>query len=184
MRNHNVIHTHSRFSVGVAAALTGLALTACGSSGSGSGASSTPAASSGASSSTGAIATKSTSLGRVLVDAHGRTIYYFAADHGSTSECNGACATNWPPVPAPSSMTSPSGVSDTLGSTTRSDGMHQLTVDGHPVYTFVGDSAPGQANGQGKVLNGGLWTVISPSGAAITGGASGSSSAYQQSNGY
>jgi predicted lipoprotein with Yx(FWY)xxD motif len=56
-------------------------------------------------------------------------------------------------------------VSGTLGTTTRSDGSHQLSVAGHPVYTFSGDSAPGQTNGQGINLNGGLWTVVSPSGA-------------------
>jgi hypothetical protein len=59
------------------------------------------------------------------------------------------------------------GVTGKLGTTTRADGAHKLTVSGHPLYTFAGDSAAGQTNGQGKTLNGGVWTVLSPSGASI-----------------
>jgi peptide/nickel transport system substrate-binding protein len=57
---------------------------------------------------------------------------------------------------------------DSWGTTTRSDGSHQLTVAGHPVYTFAGDTSPGQTKGQGITLNGGLWTVVSPSGSPDT----------------
>jgi predicted lipoprotein with Yx(FWY)xxD motif len=70
------------------------------------------------------------------------------------------------------------GVSGALGSTTRSDGTEQLTVGGHPVYTFQGDSAPGQTNGQGITIDGGLWTVVSPAGAPVAGDAGLSSAAY------
>jgi predicted lipoprotein with Yx(FWY)xxD motif len=113
-----------------------------------------------------AISAQSTSLGTVLVDGHGRTVYVFANDKTNKSTCNGACAGDWPPVAAPSPLpASGSGVSGAIGATTRSDGKRQLTVAGHPLYIFSGDSAAGQTNGQGLTLNGGLWTVVSPAGA-------------------
>jgi predicted lipoprotein with Yx(FWY)xxD motif len=113
-----------------------------------------------------AVSAQSTSLGTILVDGNGRTVYVFANDHSNMSNCTGACAADWPPVPAPTQLpASLPGVMGALGMTARSDGGHQLTVAGHPVYTFSGDSAPGQTNGQGVNLNGGVWTVVSPSGA-------------------
>ena len=112
------------------------------------------------------ISAQPTSLGTILVDAQGRTVYDFANDKTSASTCTGACASAWPPVPAPASLpASLPGVTGALGVTMRSDGTRQLTVAGHPVYTFDGDSAPGQTNGQGIVAFGGLWTVVSPAGA-------------------
>ena len=142
-------------------AATGVALSsACGSSDGSSGAGPTPPA-------TGeAISAQSTSLGTILVDGRGRTVYVFANDKTNASTCDGACAADWPPVPAPSPPPAPPpGVSGALGTTARSDGTRQLTVAGHPVYTFSGDSAAGQTKGQGITLNGGLWTVVSPAGA-------------------
>jgi predicted lipoprotein with Yx(FWY)xxD motif len=92
-----------------------------------------------------------------------------ANDRNSASTCSAACAANWLFVPAPAPLpASLPGVTGRLGTTTRPDGGHQLTVAGHPVYTFVGDSAPGQTNGQGITLNGGLWTVASAAGAPVT----------------
>jgi predicted lipoprotein with Yx(FWY)xxD motif len=116
-----------------------------------------------------AVNPHSTSLGTILVDGRGRTVYVFANDKSDVSTCNGACAADWPPLPAPSPLpTSLPGISGRLGTTTRSDGSHQLTVAGHPVYTFAGDTSPGQTKGQGITLNGGLWTVVSPSGSPDT----------------
>jgi predicted lipoprotein with Yx(FWY)xxD motif len=116
-----------------------------------------------------AVSAQTTSLGVILVDASGRTVYEFANDTNGVSACTGACATNWPPVPAPASLpTSLPGVTGQLGTITRQDGSSQLTIAGHPLYTFAGDSAPGQTNGQGKVLDGGLWTVSSAAGAPVT----------------
>jgi predicted lipoprotein with Yx(FWY)xxD motif len=112
------------------------------------------------------VSAQSTSLGTILVDGRGRTVYVFANDKANVSTCDGACTADWPPVAAPSKLpASLPGVSGALATTTRSDGSHQLTVSGHPVYTFSGDSAPGQTTGQGITLNGGLWTVVLPSGA-------------------
>jgi predicted lipoprotein with Yx(FWY)xxD motif len=128
------------------------------------------------------IAPASTGLGMILVDAQGRTIYDFANDTGSTSTCNGECAHDWMPVAAPAAVpASVSGVPAELGSTKRDDGTQQLTVAGHPVYTFEGDSAPGQTNGNGIVLNGGLWTVVSPDGSPL---AADRSSSGSSSSGY
>jgi predicted lipoprotein with Yx(FWY)xxD motif len=115
------------------------------------------------------INAQATSLGTILVAGNGRTVYQFANDKDGASTCTGACAANWPFVPAPASLpASVPQVTGQLGTTTRSDGARQLTVAGHPLYTFVGDSAPGQTNGQGIVLNGGLWTATSPAGAPVT----------------
>jgi predicted lipoprotein with Yx(FWY)xxD motif len=113
-----------------------------------------------------AVSAQSTSLGPILVDGRGRTVYVFANDKSNVSTCDGVCAADWPPVPAPSPLSaSPPGVQAALGTATRSDGTRQLTVAGHPLYTFSGDSAAGQTKGQGITLNGGLWTVVSPAGA-------------------
>jgi predicted lipoprotein with Yx(FWY)xxD motif len=113
-----------------------------------------------------AVSAQSTSLGTVLVDGRGRTVYVFANDKPDVSTCTDSCSIDWPPVSAPTPLpASLPGVKGAIGSTLRSDGNQQLTVAGHPVYTFSGDSAPGQTKGQGITLNGGLWTVVSPSGA-------------------
>ncbi len=125
------------------------------------------------------VSAQTTALGTVLVDGQGRTIYQFANDKNNMSTCTAACVVNWPYVPAPDSLpTSSPGVTGKVGSTTRDDGHRQLTVGGHPLYTFVGDSTPGQTNGQGLNLNGGVWTVVSPAGAAL---ANPSSAATQDS---
>jgi predicted lipoprotein with Yx(FWY)xxD motif len=115
------------------------------------------------------VSAQPTALGTILVDGQGRTVYVFANDTNTTSTCTASCATEWPPVPAPASLPqSLPGVTGALGTTTRADGNRQLTVAGHPVYTFAGDSAAGQTNGQGVNLNGGVWNVVSPAGAAVT----------------
>jgi predicted lipoprotein with Yx(FWY)xxD motif len=150
--------------VGVAAAA--LALTAAGcSNGSDSSSGAAPAAPTPTASSA-TVSAQPTSLGMIIVDAQGRTVYDFAADKTSASTYTGACAANWPPVPAPATLpASLPGVTGKLGTTAGAGGARQLTIAGHPVYTFVGDSAPGQTNGQGKVAFGGVWTVVSPAGA-------------------
>ena len=116
-----------------------------------------------------AVSAQATAPGTVLVDGQGRTLYQFANDMNNKSTCTDACAVNWPYAPAPDSLPmSLPGVIGTLGTTTRHDGHRQLTVAGHPLYTFVGDATPGQTNGQGINLNGGVWTVTSPAGTPLT----------------
>jgi len=98
----------------------------------------------------------------VLADANGRTLYWFAPDAAAKSACYGSCAAYWPPVKGPA--TAGPGVTGRLSVFTRSNGSVQAAYDGHPLYTYVGDSAPGQANGNGLNLNGGLWHEVTASG--------------------
>jgi predicted lipoprotein with Yx(FWY)xxD motif len=114
----------------------------------------------------------------VVTDAKGLTLYWFAPDTSTTSKCTGSCATYWPPVTGP--VTAGTGVTGTLGTITRSDGTTQATYDGHPLYTYAGDSAPGQAKGNGLNASGGLWYEMTVSGAkaAADTGTSTSSGGY------
>jgi predicted lipoprotein with Yx(FWY)xxD motif len=98
----------------------------------------------------------------VLANAKGFTLYWFAPDTATKSACYGSCAAYWPPVTGP--VTAGPGVTGKLSTIARSDGSVQATYDGHPLYTYVGDSAPGQANGNGLNLNGGLWHEVTASG--------------------
>ena len=106
----------------------------------------------------------------VLTNAKGFTLYTFAPDTSTKSVCNGACATAWPPQAAPASVKSP------YATIKRSDGSTQLTFDGHPLYTFVGDTAPGKASGNGVTAFGGLWKEVPASGSAASAGSSSPSS--------
>ena len=141
----------------------------CGSSSAGSGgASSTPSSATAtalslASSGT-ALKTARISGATVLTNAGGFTLYWFTPDTPAKSNCNGSCATFWPPVKGPA-ISGP-GVTGKLGTITRSDGTAQATYDGHPLYTYVGDTAPGQANGNGLNVNGGVWHEVTASGSA------------------
>ena len=153
-----------------------LALSACGSSSSSSsstpattapaaGASSTPA-----SSASGNTVNMTTINGTAVVtNSSGKTLYWFAPDTSTTSKCTGSCATYWPPVTGP--VTAGSGVTGTLSTITRSDGTTQATYDGHPLYTYVGDTAAGQNKGNGLNLSGGLWYEMTVSGAKPATGA-------------
>jgi predicted lipoprotein with Yx(FWY)xxD motif len=108
-------------------------------------------------------------LGRMLVDGRGRTLYLWKADRTNRSVCSGACAAAWPPVRTTGSVKAGSGVSARLLHVfKRSDGTRQVSYAGHPLYLFAGDSAAGQANGQGSNGFGALWWVVNPRGAAIT----------------
>jgi len=98
----------------------------------------------------------------VLTNAKGFTLYSFAPDTPATSKCYGSCAVYWPPVTGPAAA-SP-GVPGRVGTIKRTDGTEQLTYNGHPLYTYIGDSAPGQARGNNLNLNGGLWHEVPASG--------------------
>ena len=116
-----------------------------------------------------------TSLGKVLVDPNGFTVYMFAVDKMNKSNCNAACLHYWPAVkPEPAGMKAP-GVSGKLGSTKTPTGAPIATINGMPLYTYVGDHAPGDVKGQGFNGFGGLWWAVSPSGHVIKSGGSGSS---------
>jgi predicted lipoprotein with Yx(FWY)xxD motif len=154
-----------------------LALTACGSSSSSSSSSaapsSTPAAGASSSSSGNTLMVRTIGGTQVLTNSAGLTLYWFAPDTSTTSKCTGSCATYWPPVKGPA--TAGSGVTGTLGVITRPDGTMQATYDGHPLYTYIADTAPGQNKGNGKNLSGGLWYEMTVSGATPAAAASSSS---------
>jgi predicted lipoprotein with Yx(FWY)xxD motif len=171
------------------AGLAALALTvsACASSGSSSSsaAANTPAAGGNSSSAAAAggstVTEKTIGSQQVLVDSQGMTLYWFAPDTSSKSNCSGQCAVYWPPVKGP--LTAGSGVTGTLSTIARSDGSMQATYDGHPLYTYVGDKSPGQATGNGKNLSGGLWWEMTVSGSTPAAGA-GAATATSGGGGY
>src|SRR5215472_16953390 len=98
----------------------------------------------------------------VITNATGLTLYWFVPDNATTSTCYGSCAQYWPPVFG--TPKAGPGVTGTLGTIRRSDGTTQATYDGHPLYTYIGDSAPGQNHGNNVTLNGGLWHEVLVSG--------------------
>jgi predicted lipoprotein with Yx(FWY)xxD motif len=136
----------------VAFGLMGGALAGAGSSGA--------ASSGGAGSGSAGAGLRSTKIGgvAVLTNAAGRTLYWFAPDTPTKSACNGSCAVYWPPVRGP--LTAAAGLPGKLTTIKRADGSIQETYDGHPLYTYVGDSGPGQEHGNNLNLNGGLWHVV------------------------
>jgi predicted lipoprotein with Yx(FWY)xxD motif len=153
---------------GIAVLVVLVLAAACG-GGSGDGGSSS---SSPTSSPSGGLATTSTSLGTILTDSAGKSLYGFAADTKGVSNCSGQCATYWPPVLVTGSIPKdPQGATAKLGELTRDDGTKQLTVNDMPMYTYVGDSGKGDTNGQGLNDSGGLWWVVATDGTWITGSA-------------
>ena len=153
--------------------LVAAALLAAGCGGSSPGSGGTSGTSSSPASSGSALKTTQISGVTVLTSAKGFTLYWFAPDTSTKSNCNGSCAQIWPPVKGPA--TAGPGVTGKLGTITRSDGSTQATYDGHPLYTYTADTAPGQANGNGINANGGLWHEVTASGAAAAGASASSS---------
>jgi predicted lipoprotein with Yx(FWY)xxD motif len=144
----------------IAAALT---VAARGSSSPGGAASAPAGAASGAASSS-ALRTAAIGGAAVLTNAQGFTLYSFAPDTATVSKCTGGCAQIWPPVTGPA--TAGPGVPGTLGTIARSDGATQATYNGHPLYTYAGDTRPGQASGNGINASGGIWHEVTTSGTA------------------
>ena len=177
--------------MGAALIAVGLLAAACGSSSST--ATTTTAASSGSTSSTasgssgssGTVAVASVSgVGRVLVDSQGRTLYLFTPDKQSASTCTGACAAAWMPLMATGTPSAGSGVSASLlGTVHNPNGTVQVTYNHWPLYTFIGDTAAGQARGQGLSTFGGHWTALTSSGASATASTSSGSSTSSSSGG-
>jgi predicted lipoprotein with Yx(FWY)xxD motif len=156
-----------------AAAAVVTVVAACSSSGTPSSSSSSGGSSAPATAAAGSLKTAKIASVTVLTSAKGFTLYSFAPDTPTKSNCNGTCAQNWPPVKGPATAT---GVKGTFGTIKRSNGATQATFDGHPLYTFVGDTAPGQDKGNGLNAAGGLWHEITTSGSAPAGSSSSSSS--------
>jgi predicted lipoprotein with Yx(FWY)xxD motif len=165
------------------------ALAACGSSSPSSSSSSPPATSSSSPSSSSAsssgsvaIGTRSTGIGTVLVDAEGHTLYWFAKDTPTTSNCTGSCATYWPPVLGKPKAAAGTSLPKGFGTIKRAGGQVQATYDGHPLYTYVSDTSAGMTSGNDLNASGGLWWAMTPSGA--TAKAAPSSSSSSSSGGY
>lgn len=104
-------------------------------------------------------------LGRVLVDSNGLTLYDFEKDKASMSACYGPCAASWPPLTTEGAPQESNGANASLiGTTKRRDGTTQVTYAGHPLYTYAGDSKPGDANGNDITQFGGEWYALKPTG--------------------
>jgi predicted lipoprotein with Yx(FWY)xxD motif len=110
-------------------------------------------------------------LGTVLVDGYGLTLYLFVPDHGSGhSTCASYCATQWPPATLPAGVTVPvigGRVDRALIGTTSRGGTLQVTYNGWPLYRWIGDTAAGEATGQGITNSGGLWYAIDAAGQPV-----------------
>jgi predicted lipoprotein with Yx(FWY)xxD motif len=116
-----------------------------------------------------AISIRSTSLGRTLVDANGRTLYLFEGDRAGVSTLSAAGAAVWPRFTSAGPVKAENGAQAALiGTTTSPSGVRQVTYQGHPLYYYVGDSAPGSTRGQSLNEFGALWYVLGPNGSAIT----------------
>lgn len=108
---------------------------------------------------------KSSELGPVLVDSEGFTVYDFHKDKGTTSACYGACAKGWPPLTTSGAPKAMSGAEAAkLGTTERNDGTMQVTYAGHPLYTFVEDTKPGETKGNDVSAFGGQWYALKANG--------------------
>ena len=163
-------------------AAAALVLAACGSSSPGSTSSASSSAPSAASSAASGTTLKMTTFSgkKVLTNAQGMAVYWFAVDTSSKSNCSNTCLKFWPIVPGPA--TAGTGVTGALGVIT-TNGVKQATYDGHPLYTYVGDTAPGQVKGNALNASGGLWWVMTPNGAKVAATSAGSSSGGSSSGG-
>ena len=151
----------NRWLVPAGAAAAVLVIAACGSSTTGNGGS----GGSGGSGSSPAAASSGSTLGTmkigsatVLTNAKGHTLYWFVRDTPNKSNCDSSCLHYWPPVTG--SVTAGSGVTGHLGTITGTNGTKQATWNGHPLYTYIGDTGPGMDKGNGLNLSGGVWHAI------------------------
>ena len=165
------------FGLAALAVAGALALAACGGSstssssgggaaGYGGGATSAPSGSTAAS----VVTTKTGSLGTFLVDGQGRTLYLWDADHGPKSTCAAACAQAWPPLTTTGTPKASGAVkASLLGTAMRADGSREVTYAGHPLYTYAGDTRPGQTTGEGSNSFGAPWWTVTTAGRALQG---------------
>lgn len=126
----------------------------------------TKPSSSGGAGSAGVVSTaKVGDLGAILVTSEGATLYDFHKDKGGKSSCYGACAGTWPPLLTEGKPEVEGGAqAGMLGTTKRNDGTVQVTYNGWPLYTYVGDRNPGEANGNDIDEFGAEWYALQPNG--------------------
>ncbi|HWW53105.1 MAG TPA: hypothetical protein VNY84_05020 [Acidimicrobiales bacterium] len=159
-----------------------LALVACGSSGSTTAKTNTSGATTTTAGAPPAVAlANNPTLGSILVDAQGMTVYRNDTEVGGAIKCTGSCATAWPPVVASGTPVAAPGLGHTLGVTTRPDGTMQVTEDSWPLYHFAADKAPGDAKGNGI---GGIWHVVNAGTATTNTTAPAAATATTSSGGY
>jgi predicted lipoprotein with Yx(FWY)xxD motif len=130
------------------------------------------------------VAVATTSLGDVLVNESGRTLYIFENDTApNASTCNGQCASTWPPLTVTGDIVLGDGLTESMFTTfPRDDGAMQVSVNGHPLYTYGADTKPGDTNGQGV---GDIWYVVGANGQKIEAGeAQGASTSSSGGSGY
>jgi predicted lipoprotein with Yx(FWY)xxD motif len=114
------------------------------------------------------VKSRATSLGRIVVNAGGRSLYLFEKDKSGKSACNGFCAQYWPPLLTRGKPIAGAGLKQKLlGVTIRRDGTRQVTYAGHPLYRYALDSKAGQTTGEGLTDFGARWDVVAPSGKNI-----------------
>jgi predicted lipoprotein with Yx(FWY)xxD motif len=174
-------HTSKRIYGGAALALLAIAVAGCGSSTSPTAATVPSATANSTTPSTTTtsgtvIKTVDTTKGTVLTDSSGYTMYWFAKDHGTTSACTGSCASAWPPVTVTGTPKAGVSLPGKLGTISRGSGVMQLTYDGHPLYTYAGDSSPGAMTGNDINGYGGLWWAMTTTGATVASSSSTKSS--------
>src|SRR5450756_490541 len=116
----------------------------------------------------GVLGVATTSLGPVLVDSKGMTVYLLTADTPGHSTCSAQCLQYWPLVPGPVGASSVKGISAALAVTKATSSASMVTAAGWPLYTFVKDQAPGDVTGEGVKTFGGTWYAVSPSGTPVT----------------
>jgi predicted lipoprotein with Yx(FWY)xxD motif len=158
----------TRTSIGLGGVVLALVLAACSNGSGGSGGGGNAGGGQGSQGAAAMVKVTKGSLGQMLVDAQGHTLYVFETDTNGTSSCYGQCASMWPALTTDGSPTAGTGLmGGALGTAARTDGSTQVTIDGHPLYTFSGDSAAGDTKGEGI---GGVWFVASPTGAPLKAG--------------
>jgi predicted lipoprotein with Yx(FWY)xxD motif len=113
------------------------------------------------------VQTASTALGTILVAANGRTLYELDKDTATMSNCTGACSSLWPPLTVTGPPVAGAGIDATKLSVLMDANGMQVLYNGHPLYMFSQDMAPGDLKGQGFANN--IWHVVAPSGEIITG---------------
>jgi predicted lipoprotein with Yx(FWY)xxD motif len=118
-----------------------------------------------------ALDLRRSSLGKVLVDEKGRTLYLFEADKGDMSNCSSACLSIWPALSSAGKPQAHGGVlAAKIGTIAGSAGKQQVTYNGHPLYYYAGDQKPGEINGQGLNQFGAAWYVLGADGNKIDNG--------------
>ena len=115
----------------------------------------------------GSLSTASTSVGDIIVDGAGMTVYVYDHDTANSGEstCTGSCATQWPAVKTTKTTPTVAGITGTVGTIDAVGGGKQVTINGLPLYTYAGDTSAGDLTGQGF---GGIWWVVDPAGTKIT----------------